>query len=84
INSYGGTALLPAAERGHVETVRALIAAGVNVKHDNNLGWTALLEALLLGNGKSNDQQIVALLQYAGANPNLAAKDGITTLQHTS
>jgi ankyrin repeat protein len=60
-NRYGGTALIPAAERGHVETVRTLIAAGVNVNHVNNLGWTALLEAIILGNGNSNYQQIVAL-----------------------
>ncbi|EHU2111735.1 ankyrin repeat domain-containing protein [Acinetobacter baumannii] len=81
-NRYGGTALIPAAERGHVETVRTLIAAGINVNHVNNLGWTALLEAIILGNGKSNYQQIVALLLKAGANPNLADKDGITPLQH--
>ncbi|EXC95397.1 ankyrin repeat family protein [Acinetobacter baumannii 1051830] len=81
-NRYGGTALIPAAERGHVETVRTLIAAGVNINHVNNLGWTALLEAIILGNGKSNYQQIVALLLKAGANPNLADKDGITPLQH--
>ncbi|EYD50104.1 ankyrin repeat family protein [Acinetobacter baumannii 25493_4] len=81
-NRYGGTALIPAAERGHVETVRTLIAAGVNVNHVNNLGWTALLEAIILGNGKSNYQQIVALLLKAGANQNLADKDGITPLQH--
>ena len=28
-NRYGGTALIPACERGHVETVRLLIAAGI-------------------------------------------------------
>jgi len=81
-NRYGGTALIPAAERGHVETVRTLIAAGVNVNHVNNLGWTALLEAIMLGNGTSNYQHIVALLLKAGANPNLADRDGISPLQH--
>lgn len=28
-NRYGGTALIPAAERGHVEPVRVLIEAGL-------------------------------------------------------
>ena len=50
-NRYGGTALIPAAERGHVETVRRLIEAGVDVDHVNKLGWTALLEAIILGDG---------------------------------
>ncbi|MCU7696626.1 ankyrin repeat domain-containing protein [Acinetobacter sp. AYS6] len=81
-NRYGGTALIPAAERGHVETVRTLIAAGVDVNHVNNLGWTALLEAIILGNGEPKYQHIVGLLLKAGADPNLADKDGITPLQH--
>lgn len=82
INRYGGTALIPAAERGHVETVRTLIAAGVDVNHVNNLGWTALLEAIILGNGELKYQHVVELLLKAGADPNLADKDGITPLQH--
>lgn len=81
-NRYGGTALIPASERGYVETARTLIAAGVNVNHVNNLGWTALLEAIMLGNGTSNYQHIVALLLKAGANPNLADRDGVSPLQH--
>lgn len=81
-NRYGGTALIPAAERGHVETVRTLIKAGVAVDHVNNLGWTALLEAIILGDGGEKHQQIVNLLLKAGANPNLADREGVTPLQH--
>lgn len=81
-NRYGGTALIPAAERGHVETVRTLIEAGVAIDHVNNLGWTALLEAIILGDGGKRHQQIVDLLLKAGANPNLADRDGVTPLQH--
>ncbi len=36
-NRYGGTALIPAAERGHVATVRTLLRAGVAVDHVNRL-----------------------------------------------
>ena len=51
-NRYGGIALIPASERGHVETVRYLLAeSDVDVDHVNRLGWTALLEAILLSDG---------------------------------
>lgn len=81
-NRFGGTALIPAAERGHVETVDTLIKAGVNVDHVNYLGWTALLEAIILGNGGPRHTAIVKLLIEAGADVNLADKDGVTPLQH--
>lgn len=81
-NRYGGTALIPAAERGHVETVRTLVKAGVSVDHINSLGWTALLEAIILGNGGESHQRIVTILLDAGADPNLADRDGVTPLQH--
>lgn len=81
-NRYGGTALIPAAERGHVETVQTLIEAGVAVDHVNKLGWTALLEAIILGDGGERHQQIVAHLLQAGADPNLADREGVTPLQH--
>jgi ankyrin repeat protein len=81
-NRYGGTALIPAAERGHVETVRTLIEACVDVDHVNKLGWTALLEAIILGDGGPRHVEIVRLLLGAGANANLADRDGVTPLQH--
>ncbi|NIJ59848.1 hypothetical protein FHS82_003709 [Pseudochelatococcus lubricantis] len=81
-NRFGGTALIPASERGHVETVRTLIAAGVDVDHVNNLGWTALLEAVILGNGGERHRQIVDVLIKAGADINLADREGVSPLQH--
>ncbi len=79
---YGGTALIPACERGHVEVVAELIAAGVNVNHVNRLGWTGLLEAIILTDGGPRSRQVVRLLIDAGADLNLADKDGVTPLQH--
>ena len=81
-NRYGGTALIPASERGHVDTVRTLIEAGVDVDHVNTLGWTALLEAIILGDGGERHQRIVGLLVKAGADVNLADRDGVKPLQH--
>ncbi|MGQ3292069.1 MAG: ankyrin repeat domain-containing protein, partial [Shinella sp.] len=48
----------------------------------NRLGWTALLEAIILGDGGKRHVQIVDLLIKAGANVNLADDDGVTPLQH--
>ncbi|WP_195573862.1 ankyrin repeat domain-containing protein [Paenibacillus sp. 1001270B_150601_E10] len=82
-NRFGGTALIPAADRGHVDIVEELLEhSDVNVNHVNNLGWTALLEAVILGDGGERHQHIVELLIQHGADVNLADGDGITPLQH--
>jgi ankyrin repeat protein len=79
---YEGTALIAAAHRGHVEAVRMLIAAGAPLDHVNNLGWTALLEAVVLGNGGGNHTAIVEALAKAGADPNVADRQRMTALAH--
>ena len=82
-NRYGGVALIPASERGHVETVRYLLEeSDVDVDHVNNLGWTALLEAVILGDGGPRHQAIVRMLVDHGADPELADRDGVTPLAH--
>jgi len=81
-NRYGGTALIPAAHHGHPETVRMLIVAGVNVDHVNKLGWTALIEAVVLGDGGPTYQEIVRDLVAAGADVRIADNDGVTPLEH--
>lgn len=82
-NRFGGVALIPASERGHVEVVRELLTrTKINVNHVNNLGWTALLEAIILSNGGPRHQQIVQLLIEHGADVNLPDKNGVTPLQH--
>jgi ankyrin repeat protein len=82
-NRYGGTALIPAAERGHVAVVQELLTrTDVDVNHINNLGWTALLEAVVLSDGGPRHQQIVQLLIAHGADVNIPDKDGVTPLQH--
>ncbi|WP_456290488.1 ankyrin repeat domain-containing protein [Paenibacillus sp. AK002] len=82
-NRFGGTALIPASDRGHVEIVRELLTrTSVDVNHINNLNWTALLEAVILGDGSENYQRIVKLLLDHGADPELPDGNGVTPLQH--
>ncbi|MDT3687016.1 MAG: ankyrin repeat domain-containing protein [Pseudorhodoplanes sp.] len=81
-NRYGGTALIPAAHHGHAETVKILLATAIDKDHVNALGWTALLEAVILGDGGRTYTEIVRLLVEAGANVNIADRDGVTSLTH--
>jgi uncharacterized protein len=79
---YQGTALIAAAHLGHAEVVRTLIAARAPLDHVNNLGWTALMESIVLGNGgKAHTESLQALVQ-AGANLNIADRQGVTPLGH--
>ena len=79
---YEGTALIAAAHLGHVDIVRALIAAKAPLDHVNNLGWTALLEAVVLGNGGANHTAVVDALVKAGADVTVPDRHGTTALGH--
>lgn len=82
-NRYGGVALIPASEHGYVEVVNELLTnTKTDVNHVNNLGWTALLEAIILNDGSEKQQQTIRLLIEHGADVNLADKDGVTPLEH--
>ena len=81
-DGYNGTGLIRAAHRGYVEIVRRLLAAGVEIAHVNRLGWTALLEAIILGDGGEAHTEVVRLLVDAGADVDLADGDGVTPLEH--
>lgn len=77
---YDGTALIAAAHLGHVEVVRTLIAAKAPLDHVNNLGWTALIESIVLGDGGRNHTATLDALVTAGADVNIADRDGHTPL----
>ncbi|HEY6133432.1 MAG TPA: ankyrin repeat domain-containing protein [Rubrivivax sp.] len=77
---YDGSALIAAAHLGHDGVVRQLIAAGAPLDHVNNLHWTALIEAVVLGDGGPRHQATLAALLQAGANTQLADRSGQTPL----
>lgn len=81
-NRYGGLSPIPAGERGHVDYIRRVVGTGVDIDHVNDLGWTAMLEAIILGDGSEDYVEIVRILLAAGADRSIADKDGVTPLQH--
>ena len=85
-DSFDGTALIRAAERGHWQIVDRLLQPDLRQRsqpdHVNNLGWTALLEAVVLGDGSARYVETVRLLLAAGADPTITGRDGLTALEH--
>ncbi|KAB2849297.1 MAG: ankyrin repeat domain-containing protein, partial [Hyphomicrobiaceae bacterium] len=77
---YKGTALIAAAHLGHAEVCRALLKAKAPVDHVNSLGWTALIEAIVLGDGGPRHQATVAALLEAKARLDLADRNGKSPL----
>ena len=77
---YDGTALIAAAHLGHAAIVGELVRAGAPLDHVNNLGWTALIESIVLGDGGPRHVATLRALVDAGANVNLADRSGTTPL----
>ena len=78
---YDGTALIAAAHLGHHEVVDSLIKADAPLDHVNNLNWTALIEAVVLGDGGPDHIETLRLLIDAGANQAIPDGQGATPLQ---
>ncbi|MCH7320387.1 ankyrin repeat domain-containing protein [Solibacillus sp. MA9] len=82
-NRYGGNALIPAAEKGHLANVKLLLADGkMDIDHQNNFGYTALIEAVALTDGSKVYQQIVQELLAYNANKELRDDNGLTALDY--
>lgn len=79
---YDGTALIAAAHLGHHEVVRILIRNGAPLDHVNNLGWTAVLEAVILGDGGTRHQLTLKSLLEAGADASIPDRNGVSPLEH--
>ncbi len=79
---YEGTALIAAAHLGHHQVVARLIKAKAPLDHINNLQWTALMEAVVLGDGGPDHRETVSLLLKAGADRTITDSQGITSLEH--
>ena len=84
-DSFNGTGLIRAADRGHADIVGRLVQTDIKINHINNLGWTALHEAIILGDGSRRYVDTVRVLVAAGADLQLKSqRDQITSLQHAT
>lgn len=82
-NRYGGTALIPAAERGHLEIVKILVEVpNYPIDHINKLGWTALMEAVILAQPGAQQIAVINTLIQAGSDVNIPDGDGVSPLTH--
>jgi len=81
-NRYGGLSPIPAGERGHADYIRRVVSTDVDLDHVNDLGWTALLETVILGDGSKPYQDIVKTLVRAGVDTSIRDKDARTALDH--
>jgi len=76
------TALIAAAHLGHYKIVDRLIKSKAPLDHVNNLGWTALIEVVILGDGGPDHRNTLKLLLAAGADQTIGDGQGVTPMEH--
>lgn len=82
LTRFGGNGLTPAAEKGHLDIVRELLTTtDINVNLTNFVGWTALIEAIILRDGGPVQQEIIRLLLEHGASPHMTDKWGVPPIE---
>ncbi len=67
LDSWHGTGLIRAAERGHWRVVGELIRAGVPLDHVNRVGYQAIHEAVIFGRDDESYHATVRVLVAGGA-----------------
>jgi ankyrin repeat protein len=77
-----GSALISAAHLGYVEFVKLLIEAKAPLDHVNQMRWTALITAVVLGNGSKEHVATVEALVQAGADTEIKDRRDTTALGH--
>lgn len=65
-DSWNGTGLIRAAERGHALVVGRLLRAGIDRDHVNRIGYQAIHEAVYLGDGSDTALDTVRVLIAGG------------------
>lgn len=82
LDSWVGTGLIRAAERGHWDVVGELIQAGVPLDHVNRIGYQALHEAVWLGRDDPSYHATIRVLVAGGVQlDHPSGFEGMTPLQ---
>ena len=69
-------ALIRAADRGHATIVEVLLDTKIDIDHVNRIGYTALHEAVVLGDGGPSHQRTVAALVRGGVDTSIKDPQG--------
>jgi len=81
-DSWDGTGLIRAAERGHATVVGRLLAAGIDRDHVNRIGYQAIHEAVWLGKDTARYVDTVRVLTAGGAQLDSRSRtEGRTSLE---
>lgn len=82
LTRFGGNGLTPAAEKGYEEIVTYLLEnTDINVNLTNTVGWTALIESIILNDGGPKMQRIVETLLKHDADPRMTDEWGVPPLE---
>lgn len=82
LDSWNGTGLIRAAERGHWDVAGTLIRAGVDMHHVNRVGYQAIHEAVIFGRDDPTYHAAVRVLVAGGASLTTpSVTEGQTPLQ---
>jgi ankyrin repeat protein len=73
---WDGNALIAAAHEGNPGSIALLVKAGSKLDHVNSLGWTAIIESIVLGDGGPRHQASLKLLLDAGADRTIRDRHG--------
>lgn len=74
LDSYNGTGLIRAGERGFPAITAVLLSTGIDVNHVNRPGWIALHEAIIYSTGGQSHVDTVRLLIEGGSDVNLPGR----------
>ena len=81
LDSWRGTGLIRAADRGFARIVTILLDTPIKIDHINRIGYTALHEAVVLGDGGRAHQRTVAALVDGGVDTSIKDSRGNTALE---
>lgn len=81
LDSWRGTGLIRAADRGFADVVTTLLDTSIKIDHINRIGYTALHEAVVLGDGGVAHQRTVAALIRGGVDTSIKDSRGSTALE---